>query len=229
MSLSKLEVVKCPCGETFEAELWNSINVNQDPELKEALLAGEINVVCCPGCHEIFYAEHFILYQDSLSELLAFVYPLSFSEQRAYWTSRMNEDFQKAVGAFDEDKRIDYKPVILFGLDELVEIINTEEELNDEISILKYIAQDLGISTMMLHPSLARPRNVPKVIPRVKIKDGCMREEIIGGINKLLSHNRNLIHYKKLLESIEKDRKWSLDKSLIKEPAKKKSKKTVKA
>ena len=75
MSTAKLEQIRCPCGEGFEADLYNSINAEDDPDLKESLVCGEINVVCCPKCSQIFYAEHFVLYHDPSVELIAFVYP----------------------------------------------------------------------------------------------------------------------------------------------------------
>ncbi len=216
MSLSKLEEIRCPCGEAFEAELWNAINALEDPELKEALVGGEINVVCCPSCNQIFYAEHFILYQDPSSELLAFVYPSSFADKADYWEARMADDFQRAMEEIAPDEKLCYKPILLFGLDALVEIIHADDAEVDEVAIVEYLAQELGLSLISLHPSLARPRKLPKLLPRLPVKSGNIREEIIAGLKKVLHRNQHLEIYKRLLDSIESDKGWTLEKKLIK-------------
>ncbi|MHB9154155.1 MAG: CpXC domain-containing protein [Endomicrobiales bacterium] len=217
MSLRKLEEIRCPCGEAFEAELWSAINAAEDPELKEALECGEINVVCCPSCSEIFYAEHFLLYHDSTIELLAFVYPSSFAEQAAHWKTKMREDFERAREQTAPDQAFDYDPLLIFGLDSLVDLIHAEEEESDEVCILEYIAKDLGLSLLYLRPSLARPQQLPRLLPFVPAKNGDLREEIIEGIKRLLSHNEHLTHYQKLLRTIERNRDWKLDKNLLKQ------------
>jgi hypothetical protein len=215
MSTAKLEEICCPCGEIFEAELWNSIDVKRNPELKEMLIAGEINVVCCPACHEIFYAEHFILYHDPDDELLAFVYPLSFANQYSYWKQKMNEDFSKAMDAFPEEEKINYEPVLLFGLNSLVQIINRDTEEKDEVAILRHMAEELGLSTINLKPSLTRMKNMPRLLPRIKHKGKTERKDILAGLKKLLGHNKNLTLYRDLCDEIEKNKDWGLEDKLI--------------
>ena len=65
MSISNLEEITCPCGEVFEAELLSAISVGDNPELKEALMAGEINLATCPKCGRMFY---FKLQEQNSSE-----------------------------------------------------------------------------------------------------------------------------------------------------------------
>lgn len=215
MSFAKLEEIRCPCGEVFEAELWNAINAQEDPELKEALQCGEINVVCCPACSQIFYAEHFVLYHDSAKELLAFVYPSSFESQATHCAAKMKEDFQRALGDNDHQHRITYEPILLFGLDVLVELLHAEDELEDETAILDYVAKDLGLDIIRLKPSLARRHGILHLLPRKARHGKGQREEILEGLRKLTAYNSHLTHYQKLLQDIEKDPAWKLDPKLI--------------
>lgn len=217
MSFSKLEEIKCQCGEVFEAELWNAINVVEDPELKDALLAGEINIVCCPACGQILYAEHFILYHDPRHELIAFVYPLSFADRKEHWERKMREDFEQATKDLLAEEVITYEPVLLFGLDALYDIVRTEEEDLDEIAILEYCAKDLGLSLIHLKPSLSRPLHIPMVIPRKHIKGAMPREEILAGLDVLLEYNERLTCFDRLRHLIEHNKDWELDKKLVKE------------
>ncbi|MFH1368823.1 MAG: CpXC domain-containing protein [Elusimicrobiota bacterium] len=226
MSTTKLEEIRCPCGEVFEAELHNAINSVDDPELKKALISGEINVVCCPKCNQIFYAEHFVLYHDPGSELIAFVYPTSFSADEKYWRDRMSEDFKKALAALP-DNAITYHPIILFGLDSLVGIIREEEEIDDEICVLEYWAENLGLNILHIRPSIARDKKLPRCIPFAP--GHSQRAGIIAGLNKILSHNSSLQWFEKLLKIVEHHKDWRIDeKALSKKPARGAAQKTIK-
>ncbi len=216
MSTAKLEEIHCPCGEEFEAELWNSINPNEDPELKEALLCGEINVVCCPKCGQIFHAENFLLYHDSASEILAFVYPASFAGEAARWKERMENDFARATAATPEEERIEYRPVLLFGLEDLVNIIREDEAENDEVAIMEYTAREFGMTPVPLIPSLAREHSLPKCLPLMPLETKGLRDQILSGLRLLIQHNGHLTRYSRLLGQITKDRGWTLDKELVK-------------
>jgi hypothetical protein len=221
MSLSKLEEIRCPCGEVFEAELWTAISGSDDINLKEALMCGELNIVCCPACGEIFYAEHFILYHDIESEFLAFVYPLSFSENAAHWKKKMDEDFANAMEAMMDESKPAYRPMLLFGLDALVDAIRLDEEKSDESKILHYLARELDLKLIELIPSAARAGGLPVTLPSLESQKGNLRCRIIAGLHRLLESNDRLIHYQELLASIEKDKNWDLDKKLIKQHKKK--------
>ncbi|MBN1622564.1 MAG: hypothetical protein JW871_08235 [Endomicrobiales bacterium] len=215
MSLLKLEEVKCPCSNVFEARLWTSIDVRKDPELKEALVAGEINVVSCPVCHQIFYAERFILYHDPDNEILAFVYPKSYSSETDYWNNKMHDDFKLAMENIPEKERLEYEPMLLFSLDSLVDIVQKNDEDNDEIRILEFIAKDLGLSLIELKPALARLKSLPRLLPKLN-KQGCdLRDEIMNGFRKLLDYNANLEMYKKVYNFLEENKDWKLDNKLI--------------
>ncbi|GHT36149.1 hypothetical protein AGMMS49593_00250 [Endomicrobiia bacterium] len=67
MTILNLEENKCHKGRPFDVELFCATSTVDNPELKEALMAGEINFVFCPyhNCGEMFYAERFVLYHDS--------------------------------------------------------------------------------------------------------------------------------------------------------------------
>jgi hypothetical protein len=225
MSLSSQEEIRCPCGEVFEADIWNSINAVEDPELKDAIINGEINIVSCPRCGQIFYAEHFLLYHDSENELLAFVYPSSFVADAEHWQKKMEEDFKKATEEIMPEGIMTYKPILMFGLDSLVELIRDEQELEDESSVLKYFAESYDLSILDIKPYFARANKIPRTLPVSKAKDLDMRAEIIEGIKVLLKHNSLLSHYENFLKVIENNLNWQLDKSFIAGGESKKAKK----
>jgi hypothetical protein len=65
MSSESPEELTCRvCGNKQVTTLWDSINVTLDPELKDKLFAGEINVFTCEKCCEKRTVNAPLLYHD---------------------------------------------------------------------------------------------------------------------------------------------------------------------
>ncbi|MDR3195399.1 MAG: CpXC domain-containing protein [Endomicrobium sp.] len=206
MTISNLEEIKCPQGHLFEASLLSAISVAGNPELKEALIAGEINLLSCPVCGEMFYAECFILYHDSENELIAFVYPLSFQEQAAQCKTKMKKEFDLALANFEDKRKINYEPILLFGIEDLVLLLRSEQNIEDEESILKYIAPKLSLKIVKISPSLSRKLGIPKLLPMPKDLKELDAKALTDSLQTLIKYNPNLLHYCELLEKISKRR-----------------------
>ncbi|MDR2437187.1 MAG: CpXC domain-containing protein [Endomicrobium sp.] len=204
MTISNLEEIKCPQGHLFEADLLSAISVADTPDLKEALIGGEINLVSCPVCGEMFYAECFILYHDSENELVTFVYPLSFQEQAAQCKTRMKKEFELALANFEDKHKIHYEPLLLFGIEDLVSLLRLEQNIEDEESILKYIASKLSLKIIKISPSLSRRFGIPKLLPIPKTHKELDLKALTEGVQILIKYNPHLLHYTELLEKISK-------------------------
>ncbi|MDR1940714.1 MAG: CpXC domain-containing protein [Endomicrobium sp.] len=208
MSISNLEEITCSCGETFEAELISAISVSDNPELKEALISGEINIVCCPKCGQMFYAENFILYHDCENELIAFVYPLSFQNQADQCRKKMQREFARAVENFaeSEKKKINYEPLLIFGIEDLALLLKAEQEIEDEEAVLEHIARENSLNTLKISASLARKFGIPKVLPVVKTKDQPEADSVLAALKILVKCNPNLTNYLKLLDKLSQNK-----------------------
>jgi hypothetical protein len=215
MSSRKLEQIECTCGEQFEAELWTSINITEDPELKESLDAGEINVVCCPACSQVFHVDHFLLYHDSKNELLAFVYPTGLTDQEKQLTKKMNADIDTALEGLPPEERFSYRPILVFGLDALLEIIRREDELEDELSIVEFMAEESHLAVVRLHPAIARRTGMLRILPTVPVPGETPRACVLAGLRDLLKLNENLSHFRSALDRIEQDPRWTLTGEMI--------------
>jgi len=67
---------KCPaCGEESSTTVWRSMNVTQDPDAKELLLAGTVNVFQCPKCGYESMLDIDFLYHDMERNLCVQYYP----------------------------------------------------------------------------------------------------------------------------------------------------------
>jgi hypothetical protein len=204
MSIYNLEEVKCRCGEIFEAELVSAISASDDPELKEYLLDGSVNLVKCPNCSDIFYVERFILYSDTVNELIAFVYPLDCQNEAATYKKKMDEDFSKAKASFGDEFAGDYEPILIFGIKDLIEMLKARQDVQDEEMILGYIHKSLNIDIFKIRPSIARKFNTLSIMP---IEKGVKKDPsaIISALQVLTSYNPNLISYVNLLEKLSKN------------------------
>jgi hypothetical protein len=206
MTISNIEKIKCPQGHLFEASLLSAISVADNPELKEALIAGEINLVSCHVCGEMFFAECFILYHDSENELIAFVYPLSFQEQAAQCKAKMKKEFELALANFEDRGKINYEPILLFGIEDLVLLLRSEQNIEDEESILKYIAPKLSLKIVKIPPNISRRLGIPKLLPIPKGMKELDVKVLTESLQSIIKYNPNLLHYTDLLEKISKHR-----------------------
>ncbi|HOX22795.1 MAG TPA: CpXC domain-containing protein, partial [Elusimicrobiales bacterium] len=86
---------KCPHCQApeFEAEIWSFIRADSEPELKEAVLYGELNLLECPECKNFFYFESPVVYFDPQIELLVFLLPHSYEKEAVMWREKMASDF----------------------------------------------------------------------------------------------------------------------------------------
>ncbi len=64
------------CGFPFQIPVFSIIDVKQNPELKRALLTGELNAAQCPSCGRVNYIGGPLLYHDPSHEFLAIYFPM---------------------------------------------------------------------------------------------------------------------------------------------------------
>lgn len=213
MSILSTCEIKCSCDEVFESELWKAVSISDDPDLKNLVLSGQFNVVECPKCHKMFYWEHFFVYQDIANEFVAYVYPKSYEKDVAYYRQKMLSEFKEVSETMKQEIDIDFEPVLFFGIEDLISTINNEDYLKDEIDVLKFIAKEIDLDLITIKPSVARNMCIPHVLPKHKKAD-TVKQNVVGGLEKLVSYNPHLTEYKKLFERINSDI-TSLEKILL--------------
>lgn len=68
--------IACPsCGHRYAAQVQSIIDVGQSPQLKTALLRGQLNVVVCPSCRTPGVVSAPLLYHDPHKQLLLLFIP----------------------------------------------------------------------------------------------------------------------------------------------------------
>jgi hypothetical protein len=193
--LSEQEIL-CPfCQHPTTAEVWSSINVRENPELKDILLGGELNMVECEACQKISYAEHFLLYHDPDNELIVFVYPEDYRKDKENWREKTKNDFHVSQSNTSDDSKLDYEPITLFGLEELLSLVSREEEVSIQGEIVEALSRQHEIPVKILKPSVARRQNLPKILPYKTGSHLTEKESVIAALTELQRINDRLTVY----------------------------------
>ena len=86
MSQFRKETIECPhCHKEGEFDLWTSVNVDLDPELREKIFSDELFLYHCPHCGEITGIPAGTLYHDMEHKFMLF---FEFFKPDEYETGR---------------------------------------------------------------------------------------------------------------------------------------------
>lgn len=196
MSLLNEKEIPCTfCKFPNSVDVWSVVNVKEDPELKDLLLGGELNMGECSSCKKIFYAESFLLYHDPDSELLAFVYPFEDRNDRATFEQKTRTDFETLKSGSADPTVFSYDPETFFGLDELVRLLEEEEEQAIQSDIVAAMAPALNLPIVTVAPWIARKFKIPRVVPGIQSLQSYRRDLLLSGLKSIESANPRLSVY----------------------------------
>jgi len=118
----------CACGRHFRRPLFHSITATLTPGLRYAVLAGVFNTVQCPSCERIARVNLAFLYQDPSHDRLVYVYPLDGAEgeDTSAAMMQMQLHLSDALDAFPQETAGMPQPLVVFGLDQLAELIGED-------------------------------------------------------------------------------------------------------
>lgn len=161
-SIKLNQTLTCPnCAESFDAEQWSFVRVTQNPELKDAALGGELNLFCCPHCSAFFYGENDFVYLDEQASLLIFVFSDKNQKDKRELLAKMQHDYEQLRNSVFKQLNLDFGPMCVFGLEELKEVVEKEQQRTDESEAIAAAAAALGLKVARLKPEWARERGFP--------------------------------------------------------------------
>lgn len=146
MSRSTTQTLTCPCGEVFTSQVYDYVNVAQEPQLRYIVLAGLINVSTCPTCGRRAALARPFIYSDPAHKLLIYVHPRSDAPQEARLLilERLRSVYTDVIVTQEQQNDEELKcskggrsvtltpsqarempPLqVVFGLDQLTELVN---------------------------------------------------------------------------------------------------------
>lgn len=125
MSMKRIMEIECPgCGSNREVLVWKSINAQLNPEAKEDLLNGKVNLFCCGNCSVQAPIAIDLLYHDMEKEFCVQFFPFNKMDNNDFlenFTDKGELDLRR-TGA--EDPPDYFRNVhIVFSMDELVRYV----------------------------------------------------------------------------------------------------------
>lgn len=137
MSRSITHTLTCACGEVLNHTIYEYVNVASDPQLRYIVLAGLLNVACCPNCGRKAAIARPFIYSDPEHDLLAYVHPRNDApeEARLLILERLRNVYERIAGNEDApgspiseetaEQIMAMPPLqVVFGIDQLHELIN---------------------------------------------------------------------------------------------------------
>lgn len=204
MSLKGQIQAQCPKSEcdSFDTEVWSFVRGDQDETLREAMLAGELNLLVCPECQGLFRADSTVVYCDPKSDLLAFVFPKSFEAEQDKWRAKMQEDFVQMRKMLSDDMPLKSEPLMYFGMEDFIAFLQEEQDIDDEVRIAQFMIPELGLLARPVNGAFARINKLPRILPAVK-KTAAARQAAIEGLKILLNANDRLGGYRRWLDYLQ--------------------------
>lgn len=147
MSAAKTYSIRCPeCGREQSVELYDSINVAQQPDLKTALFENRLNRVQCAGCDASFRVDKPLLYHDPDRNIL-----IHWMPDTAVSREEILDEFDKSMEELRAALPEDIEPPrvrLVFTRAELVELVFLVEAGMEErvVEYIKYVIHTQNLS-----------------------------------------------------------------------------------
>ncbi len=124
MSIESEYTLTCSCGRMFHADLYDTVNVTAEPELRASIIEHRLNVVECPRCHRECYVDKPFLYHDMERELLLYVYPKSCASV----AEDLRAEIDQRVHRIPHQQVLRRKTIgLLFGMDRLLDLLSAQD------------------------------------------------------------------------------------------------------
>ncbi len=137
MSLPHTEQLTCPkCGSKGDMQIWDSVNVQLNPELKEKVMDESLFIWTCPDCGHKAYITFGTLYHDVANQYMLFFDHKADNHDISEDAFPDNEEFAQ----FNKNYRLRY----VHGIHALKEkIFIFDEGLSDVVvELLKYFVRN---------------------------------------------------------------------------------------
>ena len=143
------------CGKPSEITIWENINVDLNPELKEKVVDGSLFLTSCPYCSFKQRVENPVLYHDQTRKYVIWWFPRDSNGKQNYTDEEINRYIPIISG---------YKLRIVATLNELREkIFIFDHELDDRvIEILKFMVWLEYLETKGVKPNQIFYSNSPE-------------------------------------------------------------------
>ncbi len=101
--------LQCPqCSFSYQAPVFSIIDIGQTPELKQVLLAGQLNASQCPNCRNVNYLATPVLYHDPENEFLGIFMPQQLNMAESQRQKALGDLTKALMDALPAEQRRGY-------------------------------------------------------------------------------------------------------------------------
>ncbi|MDH3981574.1 MAG: CpXC domain-containing protein [Kiritimatiellaceae bacterium] len=123
MSISRTVNITCPsCGTQQDVELYEAINVQAEPELKDALMHNQLNRVRCTDCDQDFRIDLPLLYNDPQNNILIHWVPGNEDTDLEHILEEFEQSIEQMMESMPENIELPKVRLVMSRV-ELVELI----------------------------------------------------------------------------------------------------------
>ena len=147
----------CPyCGKEFDITVYETVNTEQDPDLRDSCLSGDLFRHSCPHCHTDFMVQYPLVYADPkhkfvifLSETTAGLEALQTAVgplvQQGYQLRRCKtiQEFTEKIGIFEDG--VSDIAVELAKYDSFIEFIDNRKGNPEDVTSVEYQNTNDGV------------------------------------------------------------------------------------
>ena len=128
--------IACPvCRQPITIQVHQIVDVGEQPELKQLLLAGRLNSFTCPYCHNAGALATPFFYHDPDKELALLFFPMDLNVKEADQQKMIGRLTQQVLNNLPPEKRRAYllQPQQFFNLKTLIETILQADGITPEM------------------------------------------------------------------------------------------------
>jgi hypothetical protein len=132
MTRLKSHEIECShCGSKQNVTFWESIDVSVDPDLRQRLFQGLINVFKCQKCEKETFISVPLFYHDAEKEFCVQFFPVDWLQDESLLLDAFTGEGELSTALFQLQETSDYmkRTHIVFDMDELLRYIVFREKL----------------------------------------------------------------------------------------------------
>ncbi len=129
-------MINCPnCGTPYNTEVYQVLDVGRQPQLKQYLLSGQLNMAVCPNCGAAGRISMPLLYHDPAHELFMVHVPQELNLGQAQREEMVGRLVQQAMNETPAEQRRGYmfQPQTMLTMDSFLEKVLETEGITPEM------------------------------------------------------------------------------------------------
>jgi hypothetical protein len=150
--------ISCPnCGNNYTAEVHQVIDVDRNPELKAALLSGQVNMAVCPSCGAAGQLSSPMVYHDPEHELFMVYVPQELNLDQVEREKYIGQLTREVIDNTPADQRRAYmlQPLMMLTMQSFLEKVLETEGITKEMIERQRKQAELLNTLIMADPDVA--------------------------------------------------------------------------